>query len=275
MKEPDHKPIVVSLHKSGTNLVTRLFKAMDFTPIGAGVSDSYELIFRKLDENKQSLKYQQFLKDRQSILADSSALLELCLTESKLGTCVFLHDLDLEKKEELSSSSYSHNVPIVFNYRDPRAVLVSFVHYLTNSAREDFTRISGYVELSQILKRLATQEERLAFVMEFVPNYLNGAFLANSWLLSDPEVLSISYEVLVGVKGGGSDDKQLSTIARLMEHLGVTGEAQTIAHGLYDTKSRTFRKGNVASWRDEFTPKLTEIFVEKYGEILETYGYGT
>jgi hypothetical protein len=271
MRERAQKAIVVSLHKSGTNLVTRLFEAMGYTPVGAGVNASYESVYRRLDEVGGSPRYQRFLADRAGVLADSSALLELCFGGFGPGTCVFLHSLD--RATDLSESSPYHGVPIVFNYRDPRAVLVSFVHDLTDGAREDFTRISGYVELSEMLKRLPTLEGRLCFVMKFVPNYLKGAFLGNAWLLRDPRALCVSYEALVGSRGGGSEDGQVSTVASLMEHLGVEGDPRAIADRLYDTGSRTFRRGNVAGWQDEFTPAVEGIFYEKYREILDTYGY--
>jgi hypothetical protein len=58
-----------------------------------------------------------------------------------------------------------------------------------------------------------------------------------------------------------------------MDHLGVTGQARATADRLYDTSSRTFRKGSVASWQDEFTPGVKKTFDEKYGEILGIYGY--
>ncbi len=267
-RDATRKAIAVSLHKSGTNLLTRLFEAMGYTPLGAGVSESYESILARIDAS--SPRFARFADDRPSILADSSALLELCFGEFGSGTCVFLHGLD---ENAVPESSPFQAAPLVFNYRDPRAVLVSFVHYLTAGARDDFTRISGYVELSEMLKRLPTLEERLMFVMEFVPNYLKGAFLENAWLLRDPRAVCVSYEALVGTRGGGSDEQQLSAVARLMEHLGVRGEARAIADRLYDTSSRTFRKGSVRSWQDEFSPRVAKTFDEKYGEILDLYGY--
>ena len=269
--ERAERAIVVSLHKSGTNLVTRLFKAMGYTPIGAGVNESYDAILRKLGEHRRSPRYQRFLGDEHAILADPAALLELCFGGFGSDTAVFLHGLDAST--DLSEAPAFGDTPIVFNYRDPRAVLVSFVHYLTSGAREEFTRISGYVELSEMLERLSGPEERLAFVMKYVPNYLNGAFLGNAWLLEHPRVLCVSYEALVGGRGGGSEERQLAAVAGLMDHLGVAADARDVAARLYDTGSRTFRKGSVESWRDEFTPQLTQTFEAKYGEILRTYGY--
>lgn len=271
MRERAPKAIVVSLHKSGTNLVTRLFRALGYTPVGAGVNESYESIYRKLEEAGDAPRFRRFLADRPAVLADSSALLELCFGAFGPGTGVFLHGLDAAL--DLSESSPYGGAPIVFNYRDPRAVLVSFVHYLTDGAREDFTRISGYVELSEMLKRLPGLEERLLFVMKFVPNYLRGAFLGNAWLLRDPRACCVSYEALVGSRGGGSDVVQAAAVAGLMEHLGIAGEAGAIADRLYDTGSRTFRKGSVVGWQDEFTPAVERVFYEKYREILDTYGY--
>ncbi len=266
MRERAPRAVVVSLHKSGTNLVTRLVEAMGYTPVGAGVNESYPSILRKLAEHRHAPEYQRFLGDEHGILADPSALLALCLGGFGPDTCIFLHGLD-------QRSRLPDGLPIVFNYRDPRAVLVSFVHYLTEGAREDFTRISGYVELSELLKRLPTLEERLAFVMEYVPNYLNGAFLGNAWLLREPRVLSVCYEALVGDRGGGSDARQLAAVSGLMAHLGVSGEPRAIAARIYDTGSRTFRRGNAASWRDEFSPGLKQSFQRKFAEILATYGY--
>lgn len=260
--------IVVSLPKSGTNLVSRCVEALDYVPIGAGIRDSYPAVYARLAEAKGD---ETSVRKREDVLGDSSTLIRACVGAYGFRTSVFVHGL--EHKGTLRDSCGGREMPVIFNYRDPRAVITSLVNYLTNGAREAYTPLSGYSELAAILARLPTVPERLIFLMKHVPNYLGQVFRKNLWLLREPRVLSVSYEMLVGSQGRGSDADQLACIEKIASYLGVTAEIPRIAASLYAKASRTFRQGSVDGWREAFTPDVEREFRRIYADILESYGY--
>ncbi|MBW3696756.1 hypothetical protein EK599_13740 [Vibrio sp. T187] len=262
--------IIVSLHKSGTNLVTKLLENMGYDCFGSGIKHSYEGIYQDLKANKHLSMFDAYQEDPSSILAESDKLYELTKYRLDNKKCLVLHSLNKETYERIVSEL---DVEIIFNYRDPRAVLVSFVNYLSSKAKEDFTQVSGYIELSSILKRLPTMEQRLSFVITKIPNYITGVFQSNAWLLDQPNILKITYEDLVGDQGGGCEQKQHLTIKSIISVLQEEHRVDDLAESLYSTQSRTFQRGKANAWGGDFTPELTALFNNKYLPVLEQYGY--
>lgn len=94
------------------------------------------------------------------------------------------------------------------------------------------------------------------------------------WLSDD--CLLIRFEDLVGAKGGGSGQKQSETVRKLVEHLEIDlseDKLNQIAGDVHNANSRTFRKGVIGGWRDEFTAEQSQWFKEKFNDLLVTLGY--
>lgn len=86
----------------------------------------------------------------------------------------------------------------------------------------------------------------------------------------------LTFEDLVGEKGGGSNQRQQQTIHQLAEHIGLSltpAQRNDVAANLFDPHSRTFRKGVIGDWRNQFTPEHKAIFKEYAGDVLIALGY--
>ena len=93
------------------------------------------------------------------------------------------------------------------------------------------------------------------------------------WMFRHPLVCQISYEELVGPKGGGDPSRQLRAIERVLHHLSINIDAGPIADRLYNASSFTFNKGQIGRWKEFFSDDHLAAFHEEYGRITELYGY--
>lgn len=163
-----------------------------------------------------------------------------------------------------------HGVQPIVVSRDPRAVLVSFVHYVAQ--RKEHVLHTEFEMLSM--------EDRFDAV-------LNGRRFRNAYLeplrirclaldgwLHSPDTLKIRFEDLVGNRGGGSDDIQRATLSRLAETLGIKNPPiDTVMEELFGPGRHTFRKGQVASWQEEIPATLLPDVDRCVGDIVERWGY--
>lgn len=198
------------------------------------------------------------------------------IRDTPAETCMITQELPLSRTDGLFIKHWdSHGEPaIIFNYRDPRDVLLSFVHYLTGKTKSG--EHGGYAEYfvyEKVLSALADNDERLMHAI-LDPSFPGHRDFAESlWMLRHPQVCKVSYEELVGTAGGGSDEKQLAAVGRVMEHLGIEGEGAEVARGIYTSESRTFHQGRIGKWRAAFKPEHHRAFNQRFGELLTLYGY--
>ena len=190
--------------------------------------------------------------------------------------CLVKHELPLEKTDGAFIRRWSEtgDPAIIFMYRDPRDVLCSFVRYLTGrTKRKEYGGFAEYYVYNSILESLPNDDERLmhAIIDPSFPGHRD--YLESLWLLRHPNACKVKYEDLVGVAGGGSDQAQRDAVQRVLDHLGIDKDPEECANGIYNTKSFTFSKGQIGSWREMFKPAHHEAFAKQFGNILEWYGY--
>lgn len=160
--------------------------------------------------------------------------------------------------------------PIIFNYRDPRDSLLSLVNYLLQRANEPYSEFAKNIIYSQILMSLPSFSAQLDFAITNMGEHVNK-YNENKWLLYHPSVAKVSFEELVGKEGGGSDDLQRTTIHRIGEFLGVAPREKDLH--LFDSSARTFFRGQIGAWRNEFSAEQIMTFSRLYGDVLRAYGY--
>lgn len=155
--------------------------------------------------------------------------------------------------------------PALFIYRNPRDILVSesnWFHKAKNSP------LAGYLSaLSQEERqlRLADDPWLLGSIRERV-----GGFIP--WL-DFPNVIPLSFEELVGSRGGGSDKAQLDLIWSLQLKLRIPGRPEDIAGKVFNPDSPTFTEGRIGAWRDQLTPQVKDQLRKLGTDYLEIYGY--
>jgi hypothetical protein len=241
--------IVVSLHKAGTHLVLRLV---------------------------EELGYQRRFFEPPLLEAVKHDTAEVFLAKLENNVAYFLHECRIEGFERTILDHWrGNNDPrFIYQYRDPRAVLLSQVNYLRQQhRRKSFSNTPYHLLFSDVLQAQATERDALEVALHCMGDYLTGSFLGSVWMLHHPKVLSLRYERLVGERGGGHVDEQVREVQCTLRHLGIDGDARAIAARLFDSSQATFHRGAADAWRDVYTPAQLRLFEQRYGHLLDIYGY--
>jgi sulfotransferase 6B1 len=156
--------------------------------------------------------------------------------------------------------------------RDPRDVAVSQMYYI-KQLKNHFAR-EGYMALPSDRERLLVSirggelgGRRLQSLDERYRQFLG-------WEREGGAVL-VKFEDLVGTKGGGSAEAQRLAVERVASHLGVEVEQRTmgVVEGELFGMGRTFRKGQIGGWREEFSEEHAQAAREIAGPLLVELGY--
>jgi hypothetical protein len=251
--------VLMSIHKAGTNLVGRLLESVGYTMVGPGFQESYRGLNKLWHAKGRPFR---------SWATSPDGLVQFILSEYPRGTGASVHRLSAASTR--TASILKRRIPIIFNHRDPRDVMISEIYYIMRTPPPFESRRRE----SRLLKSMPSMAARLDHCLDAGADYFDGVFRQHEWLLEDPRILCVSYEQLVGPRGGGSRSVQLHTTRRVMDYLSVPGKrAATIASRLYSEGARTFRQGKIGSWREEFTPHLRRKFNRLHRDILNRYGY--
>ncbi len=180
-------------------------------------------------------------------------------------------------KEKCEKILLNSNFKIVFIYRDPRATAISWCHHLVKGTRLPFRHY---------LRELPDLKSRIVATLEGIPDECsrNGVGMCSWPALYDlflpwkksPAVFSVSFEELVGSKGGGSDEEQLHTLENLFTYLDCVRShelACRIAKKIYDPSAATFWTGQCDAWRAEIDELTEALLNEKLARQLAEWGY--
>jgi hypothetical protein len=94
---------------------------------------------------------------------------------------------------------------------------------------------------------------------------------------TDPRVLIVRFEELVGARGGGSQESQLAAGHRIADHLGLDLSDDQIVVAMdaaYRPDGGQFRRGQVGAWRDEMPPEIADFINNQRADTLRAWGYG-
>lgn len=161
-----------------------------------------------------------------------------------------------------------------FIYRDPRDVVVSHVHYVT----EIWT---SHVHHDYYAKELKDFDERLQVSILGRPDLaeidfpgIRQRFEPYLGWLDRPEVLVLRFEDFIQHKR--------QTLEKILEHAAERGfrtqvERQSaldiLEKSIDPRQSPTFRSGNVGGWKASFSPQHKDIFKQVTGNLLIRLGY--
>lgn len=142
-----------------------------------------------------------------------------------------------------------------FIYRDPRDLLISTVHWYSTQQVNIFP---SSLKFSQKIDLLLDSGLFKSYEHDFIP-----------WL-RDPKCCCIKFEDLVGVKGGGLADKQIATIRRISNHIGLRlsmDDIKYVIDNLYGG-TYTFREGKIGSWKKHLTFNQIKKLKSTCGRLL-------
>ena len=96
-----------------------------------------------------------------------------------------------------------------------------------------------------------------------------------SWM-DDRRCLTIRFEDLIGSSGDGEKELQLVVITSIAAYLNThlrSKDIQFIGDHIFSNRTATFRKGQIGSWREEFSEEHKIVFKEIAGQLLIDLGY--
>lgn len=246
------KIMIISIPKSGTNVLKR---CLSLFPM---LWPSYRQFSMKFNRRK-----------------DGTELLQRIVNRTKKGQYSSGHIFYSEKNSKILEDA---NFKVLFIIRDPRDVVISHFHWVTE--------LNTIHRLHKYYKNLPDNDARLIASIKGIPGkyaddgkeFEGIGVWFNRFMpwLEKPYTLFIKFEDIIGPLGGGDQKKQFETIKNIAEHLELEVEEQTlkfISENTYFKKARTFRKGTIGDWKNHFNSENKELFKEICGDWLIKMGY--
>jgi hypothetical protein len=171
--------------------------------------------------------------------------------------------------------------------RDPRDLVVSGYFYhkrgaeawcnIINPGERDWEVVNGCIpekmggahSFSSYLQSLS-KEEGLIAEIDFRSNHFHSM---EQWPVADSRIKLLRYEDLVG--------NEWQTFAEMFSFYGIPWPEKRLGLSLanrFSAKKRVgqtqhIRNPKAGQWKEHMTPAIRRFFKQKYGELLERYGY--
>ncbi|MCH6257182.1 hypothetical protein MLD52_11540 [Puniceicoccaceae bacterium K14] len=290
-------PILVSLAKSGSHLVTRVLKELGYDIIGPGgrMPKRKEILSFVRHGSRLGMNLRKsvgFDAVNMSIVPNAFSRALQLVVRGLIGKksfkapflgdiasipndiCLCLHTFVLDRIDNPFFQTWSRKgePKIIYSFRDPRAIVSSYVRYLMRG----YGGIGKYPDQyahSAILRAMDNNHDRIMHAITDTTFPYHNSLRECTWLLLHPQVLNLRYEDLVGENGGGDERRQGMEIVRLMTHLNVGGDPAEIARVAYNKDTETFAKGKIDTWKSEFNEKHIEAINQRIGDLIALYGY--
>ena len=189
-----------------------------------------------------------------------------CLEYSKSHTAAPDFFRDSARRRHFGRRAHPFSrTPTLFIYRNPLDIWVSEANEYHKDSNALFHGYLSDLPLKERLGRLLYDPWLLGSVRDRV-----GKFLA--WL-EFPNVIPLSYEELVGAKGGGHDRIQEDLIWSIQLKLHAPGQPQQIGAGIVDRDSPSFDKGSIGSYRNVLPQQLFDEFLRGDQDFMDILGY--
>ena len=221
--------------------------------------------------------YSTELINRRLVQETSKRSAGMSFADTPGNLCWVFHEFNLSKIDGafLREWEETGKPKIIFNYRDPRDTILSMINFLCKKTKGGLSDFNNLRVLSEIMLSKDSLEDRLTYALadDSFPCQASD-FKSMRWLLHHPNVFKVSFEELVGPKGGGSAEAQLDAAARLLDFLGERNlSPEDVVGTLFNSDSFSFFKGQIGGWEKIYTPEHRRIADAVFGEVLALYGY--
>lgn len=242
-----------SFPKSGTHLLTQVLQG--FSRVGPAVDSGLPAVVTFEGDTGRERPAAEIVRDLQRL---------------QPGDIAYGH---VHALPEAVDFLCREGVAAYFILRDPRDVVVSHVHYVTEM-KPDHIHHRYYHET------LRTFDERLQASILGRPDLeipfpdIRARFEPYLDWLDHPQVLTLRFEDFI-------QDRE-AALARVLDHATQRGfplfvshadAIQTLADSIDPQRSPTFRSGKVGGWRKHFTPEHVSLFKDVTGDLLVRLGY--
>jgi hypothetical protein len=155
--------------------------------------------------------------------------------------------------------------PSILIYRNPLDVLVSEARYYHLDGKTLFCGYLSHLSEEERLLRLADDPWLMGTIMDRMGDYA-------AWL-DFPSVIPVSFEELVGSRGGGDDREQEDVIWSLQLKLHVPGTVQKYCEQIFNPNSPTFNKGRIGAHKEVFSKSVTKKLKTLPQDVMHVFGY--
>jgi sulfotransferase 6B1 len=185
------------------------------------------------------------------------------------------------------------NIFTLFIYRDPRDQIISWINHTWQQPNKgaiddaifDFDEMQsdacmvdlnkGHHANSPIIaaRIMAIIDSRQEYI--FGLKGIRGLYEAMMPWAHSPYVCAIRFEDLIGEPGGGSRERQIQTIQRVAQYLGIDislEECEEVSNKIFGNTA-TFREGRIGSWRNFFSPEHKMFFKQHTDNLVVDLGY--
>lgn len=197
---------------------------------------------------------QNFAYNRSWTHISTAAVQKSIETKSILLTHAIASDDNLEILKK-------NNHKCIFIFRDPRDRAVSYTFWVKKKPR-------SFGDLSKL-----PFDELLTYMIGHVADEYSSYL---DWL-KQSFVYTTTFEKLVGPRGGGTREAQITEIANIAKHLNLSisdERLSQIANNLFGGTG-TMREGQIGSWKKHFTEEHKKTCKEVAGKLIIDSGYET
>jgi hypothetical protein len=155
--------------------------------------------------------------------------------------------------------------PTLFIYRNPLDIVVSEANYFHRDGATVFSSYLRHMEFEQRLLRLIDDPYLLGSIRDRINNFVPWFDCEN--------VIPVSFEELIGAKGGGDDLVRSRLIWSLQLKLHIPGNPEQIGAAIFDESSPTFHEGRIGSSRQKMTEAAVAKFFSLDQDFMRLTGY--
>jgi len=242
-----------SFPKSGTHLLTQVLQG--FPRLGPAVDSGLPAIVQFEPVSGRERAIEEILNDLQRLRG---------------GDISYGH---LHAASQLIEFLTQKTVAAYFMLRDPRDVVISHVHYITEMEPNHVHHEYYNRELTSFDDRLRTSILGIPDPGVSFPNITQRFEPYLGWV-DHPKIQCLQYEEFM--------TDQEKTLGRILEHAvrrgfpepGDRTEAiRVLADSIDPRRSPTFRRGVVGGWKDSFDHENKRLFKDVAGDLLIRLGY--
>lgn len=242
-----------SFPKSGTHLLTQVLQG--FPSIGPAVDSGLPAVVTYIGETGRERSSLEILRDLQRLLP---------------GDIAYGH---LHARPEVVEQLCQDGTAAYFILRDPRDVVVSHVHYVTEIEPSHIHHAYYTQVLKDFDQRLRTSILGLPDSEIPFPDICQRFEPYLGWL-DRPEVLCLHFEDFIQDRGAALGQVYDHAVRRGLPSALERGQAiQVLAASIDPKRSPTFHSGKVGGWRGQFSPENKVLFKEIAGDLLVRLGY--